>query len=91
MLFFGAFIVRYRLELILTFPLVALVMAVYLSLAFKPESAAQHPEKLYRQQILMTSVGACFALMVVLLFVDLPRFRAFSTPPSRKPCSVHGR
>lgn len=35
MLFFGAFIVRYRLELIVSFPFVALVMAVYLALAFK--------------------------------------------------------
>ena len=92
MLFFGAFIVRYRLELILTFPLVALVMAVYLSLAFKPESAAQHPEKLYRQPMLMTSVGACFVFMVLLLFVDLPQLRNFFDPTI--PAAVqplHGR
>ena len=37
MLFFGAFIVRYRLELILAFPLVAVFMAMYLHLAFRPE------------------------------------------------------
>ena len=32
-------VMRYRLELILAFPLIAFVMAVYLGLAFKPESA----------------------------------------------------
>ena len=35
MLFLGAFVMRYRLELILAFPLVSLVMAIYLTLAFK--------------------------------------------------------
>ena len=80
MLFFGAFIVRYRLELILTFPVVALVMALYLSMAFKPESAAQHPEKLYRQPALMAGVSACFVLMVALLFIDLPGLRVLFDP-----------
>lgn len=72
MLFFGAFIVRYRLELILSFPLVALVMAVYLWLAFKKGSAVQHPETLYREPILMVSVILCTAAMTLLLFIDLP-------------------
>jgi 4-hydroxybenzoate polyprenyltransferase len=72
MLFFGAFIMRYRLELILSFPLVALVMAVYLSLAFKGDSAVQRPEGLYREPKLMIAVIACAALMLLLLFVDAP-------------------
>jgi decaprenyl-phosphate phosphoribosyltransferase len=72
MLFFGAFIMRYRLELILSFPLVALVMAVYLSLAFKENSAAQRPEGLYREPMLMACIVACAALMILLLFVDVP-------------------
>ena len=72
MLFFGAFIVRYRLELILAFPLVALVMAMYLHLAFKPDSPAENPEKLYRERGLMLVLVACIVVMTVLLFVDLP-------------------
>jgi 4-hydroxybenzoate polyprenyltransferase len=72
MLFFGAFIMRYRLELILTFPLVALVMAIYLSLAFKEDSAVQRPEGLYREPRLMTAVIACAIAMLALLFVDVP-------------------
>jgi 4-hydroxybenzoate polyprenyltransferase len=72
MLFFGAFIMRYRLELILTFPLVALVMAIYLSLAFKEDSAVQRPEGLYREPRLMTAVIVCAAAMLLLLFVDVP-------------------
>src|SRR5688500_6839223 len=69
MLFFGAFIMRYRLELILAFPLMALVMAVYLSLAFKPDSAAQRPEGLHAEPSLMIPVVTCAVLMMVLMFV----------------------
>jgi 4-hydroxybenzoate polyprenyltransferase len=72
MLFFGAFIVRYRLELILSFPLVALFMAMYLHLAFKPNSPVENPEKLYREPALMAVLAACVVAMTVLLFVDLP-------------------
>ena len=72
MLFLGAFIMRYRLELVLAFPLVALVMSVYLSLAFKPHSAVQAPEKLYREPLLMIAVVVCAAVMTVLLFIDMP-------------------
>jgi 4-hydroxybenzoate polyprenyltransferase len=75
MLFFGAFIVRYRLELILTFPIVAIVMAVYLAIAFKKESAAQAPEKLYKEPALMLSIIGCVVLMVALLFVDIPALK----------------
>jgi decaprenyl-phosphate phosphoribosyltransferase len=72
MLFLGAFIMRYRLELIFSFPFVALVMAKYLSVAFKEDSAAQAPEKLHREPQLMVAVVACAIVMTVLCFVDIP-------------------
>ena len=72
MLFFGAFIVRYRLELILSFPLVAVFMAMYLHLAFRPDSPVENPEKLYRERNLMIVLVACVVVMTVLLLVDLP-------------------
>jgi 4-hydroxybenzoate polyprenyltransferase len=80
MLFLGAFIIRYRMELILAFPLVALVMAIYLTLAFRPDSAVQAPEKLYREPILMLSVVVCAAAMIALLFVDIPRLHDIFAP-----------
>jgi decaprenyl-phosphate phosphoribosyltransferase len=80
MLFLGAFIIRYRMELILAFPLVALVMAMYLALAFKHDSPVQHPEGLYRDPKLMAAVIACAALMVVLLFVDVPLLHRIFVP-----------
>jgi hypothetical protein len=72
MLFFGAFLMRYRIELILTFPVVAWLMAVYFSLSFRHESAVQNPESLYRERSLMVPLCICIALMALLLFVDVP-------------------
>ena len=72
MLFFGAFILRYRLELIVAFPFVAWVMSVYLASAFKPNSPVQRPEGLYRERLIMIPVVICSLVMGLLLFVDLP-------------------
>ena len=72
MLFFGAFVIRYRIELLLGFPLVALVMAIYFKLSFKQGSAVQNPEKLYREPSLMLWFTATVIVMVGLLFVRLP-------------------
>lgn len=72
MLFFGIFIARYRLELVLSFPFVALVMAVYFRTGLKPDSAAQRPERLYREPALMVAVVACALVMAFCLAVDIP-------------------
>jgi hypothetical protein len=80
MLFLGAFIMRYRLELVFAFPLVALVMAIYLGLAFKPESAVVNPEKLYRERTLVLAVAACAIAMGVLMIVDIPALDTIFKP-----------
>jgi decaprenyl-phosphate phosphoribosyltransferase len=80
MLFLGAFIMRYRLELILAFPLVATVMAIYLSLAFKKHSAAQNPEGLYKEPWLMGAVIACTIAMGILMLVNIPAMQEMFAP-----------
>ena len=72
MLFLGAFIMRYRLELILSFPFIAIVMAMYLLLAFEPNSAVQRPEGLYKQPKLMAAVVGCSVIIGILMIVDIP-------------------
>lgn len=74
MLFFGAFVMRYRLELILSFPLIAFIMALYLNLAFKENGGAQAPEKLWKETPLMLASLLCLILMVFLMNVSLPGF-----------------
>jgi 4-hydroxybenzoate polyprenyltransferase len=77
MLFFGAFVMRYRLELILSFPLIAFIMAMYLNLAFKEDGSAQAPEKLWRETPLMLTSFACLILMVFLMNYSIPEFTSF--------------
>ncbi len=80
MLFLGAFIIRYRIELILGFPFVALTMAIYLKLAFQHNSAVQNPEKLYREPLLMGAFTATVLVMSLLLFIRMPRLEQFFLP-----------
>jgi decaprenyl-phosphate phosphoribosyltransferase len=92
MLFFGAFIIRYRIELLLCFPLVALVMAIYFNLAFQSNSAVQNPEKLYREPRLMLWFAATVTLMGLLLFVRLPLLERIFMPtiPVVQPTGLPG-
>jgi len=80
MLFLGAFIIRYRMELILAFPLVALTMAVYCKLSFKSGSSVQTREKLYREPLLMASLSATVVVLAVLFFVRIPQLERFFMP-----------
>src|SRR5262249_7333980 len=68
-LFLGVFIIRYHLELILIFPLVAGFVCYYLRVAFKKDSAAQNPERLYREKGLMAYLVLCVVAFGVLMFV----------------------
>jgi len=72
MLFLGAFAMRYRIELVLSFPFVSLVMAIYLLLAFKPNSSVQRPEGLYREPTLMAAVVGCAIVIAAALLIDMP-------------------
>jgi decaprenyl-phosphate phosphoribosyltransferase len=80
MLFFGAFLMRYRIELVLAFPFVAWVMAAYMAIGLKEDSAAQAPEHLYRERHLMLAVGICTAVFAVLWTLDLPALHDLLTP-----------
>ena len=80
MLFFGAFLMRYRLELVLSFPLISLVMAIYFSLAFKRDGAAENPEKLYREPRLMLAIGSCVLVMLLCFLINMPWLTNMFTP-----------
>ncbi len=80
MLFLGAFTVRYRIELILAYPLVALVMAIYLQIGLQPNSAAQAPEQLHREPLLMAAVITCALVMGGLFIYDIPIMYKLFTP-----------
>jgi 4-hydroxybenzoate polyprenyltransferase len=72
MLFFGAFIMRYRMEMVFAFPFIALLMADYFKLSFVEDSPVQNPEKLYREPRIMALLALCCLVLTVMLFVNLP-------------------
>jgi decaprenyl-phosphate phosphoribosyltransferase len=85
-LFLGVFIIRFKLELILSIPLVAGAFSYYLLIALKPESAAQAPEKLYREKGLTLYLGISVLVFVGLMFTQIPMlYRSFNVEPAKVP------
>jgi 4-hydroxybenzoate polyprenyltransferase len=67
-LFLGVFLIKYRVELIISFPFLAALFAWYVRMGLDEDSAAQHPEKLLREHKFMPYV--CFlALLIAALFL----------------------
>jgi 4-hydroxybenzoate polyprenyltransferase len=79
-MFGGVFITRYRFELILAVPLVAVLFAYYLDIGLRPNSAAAAPERLYRDWRFAALAAATFALCLALLVVDIPSLPGLFTP-----------
>lgn len=71
-LFFGIFLMRYRVELILSVPLIAGFIAWYIHLGFQEDSPTQYPEKIYLQKGFVVYTFLCIATMIMLLFIDVP-------------------
>ena len=66
--FLAIFLFKYRIELLLSFPFIALLFTWYLHIGLKPDSVTQNPEKLYREWRFLLFV--CFlCLFIVGLFV----------------------
>jgi hypothetical protein len=80
MLFLGAFSARYRLELILSFPAIGTLMAIYFQMAFQADSPVQNPERLFREKRLMIPLAVSVVLMAVLLSVRIPELSEWFSP-----------
>lgn len=76
----GVFLIKYRIELLLSFPFFAVLFAWYLAIGLKADSAAQAPEKLYREPAFMGFAAATFAVVVTLSFIDLPALEGLMHP-----------
>lgn len=68
----GIFLLKYRIEYIVAIPVLFFLFCYYLYIAYKPDSAAQKPEKLFREKKLMMLVGVLVVLFAVLTVVDIP-------------------
>jgi len=82
-LFFGIFLLRYRVELLLSIPFVAGFVGWYIHLGFLNDSPTQYPERLYLQKGFVLYSVFCVALMIALLFIDIPMIGDIFEPTIR--------
>jgi 4-hydroxybenzoate polyprenyltransferase len=80
--FMGIFLIRYRIELILAIPFIALVLAYFLRMSFLPNSPVQAPELLYKNRIFVVILFSCLAVIVLLFYLDIPFIRELFAPVS---------
>ncbi len=75
--FLGIFLIKYRIEFLLTFPLFALLFTWYLAMGMKEDSAAQAPERLFKERSFMAFALALGIIVVALFYIDVPWLRIF--------------
>lgn len=68
----GIFLLKYRIEYLVAMPVMFFLFCYYLYIAHKPDSAAQKPEKLFKERKLMLLVAVLAVLFAVLTVVDIP-------------------
>lgn len=69
--FLGIFLIKNRIELLLSFPLFALLFAWYLKIGFQEDSPAQKPESLYKQKYFMYYLTFMCLIILILLYVNI--------------------
>lgn len=70
--FLGIFLIKYRIEFLVSFPFFALLFVWYQRLANKKDTLAASPEKLFLDPKFMAYVGFLMVLVTVLFFVEIP-------------------
>lgn len=78
--FIGIFMIKYRIEYLIAMPFVFGLFCFYLAIAFKPDSAAQKPEKLYREKKLLAYIALLIVILILLTFVDIPALNYWVDP-----------
>lgn len=75
--FLGIFLIKNKIELLLSFPLFALLFAWYLKIGFEKDSAAQRPEKMYKNKRFMAFVVIFTIILILLIFIDIKALNFF--------------
>lgn len=79
-LFLGIFLIKYKIEMLLLFPFVALLFSWYFSISLVPDSVVQTPEKLYKRKYFIVYVFFLCLMFCALCFVNIPEFEVFVSP-----------
>lgn len=78
--FIGIFLIKYRIEYLLSMPVMFALFTYYVMMAFNEDSAAQKPEKLYKEKKLLALVVLFVAALAILTVVDIPILHSFTSP-----------
>lgn len=78
--FIGIFLIKYRIEYLLSMPVMFALFTYYVMMAFNEDSAAQKPEKLYKEKKLLALVVLFIAVLAILTVVDIPILHSFTSP-----------
>lgn len=70
--FCGIFMIKYRIELLISIPFLCGLFIVYFNLSYKADSSVQKPEKLYKEKGLMLYLLLFIIIVIILMFVDIP-------------------
>jgi 4-hydroxybenzoate polyprenyltransferase len=76
--FLAVFLVKYRIEYLVLMPLLIVLFGQYLALSMKPGSAAQKPEKLFREYGLVLVVAALAVGFLITTFFDVPALESLT-------------
>jgi decaprenyl-phosphate phosphoribosyltransferase len=75
--FLGIFLIKNKIELLLSFPFFALLFAWYLKIAHLENSPVQNPEKLYTRKYFMMYVLILTIILVALLYLEIEPLNYF--------------
>ena len=70
--FLGIFLIKYKIEFIISFPFFALLFVWYMKIASQPSSLAINPEKMYLKPVFLSYVAFLCVLVAVLFMVEIP-------------------
>ena len=75
--FLGIFLIKYRIELLISFPFIALLFTWYLRIGFEKNSIVQTPEKLFKKKKFILYIVFLFCLLIFLFLADIEWFTWF--------------
>ena len=75
--FLGIFLIKNKIELLISFPFFALLFAWYLKLGLRRDSVVQGPEKLYKEKKFMLYVVLFTILLLILFYINIPALNWF--------------
>ena len=70
--FLGIFLIKYKIEFLISFPFFAVLFAWYQYMAIQPNSIVMKPELLYRQPGFLIYVVFLNVLVITLFFIEIP-------------------